>query len=355
MLSAHSPRPRSAVPSVQLPSYELVDEFGRQATDLRVSLTDKCNLRCTYCMPEEGLHWMPTPDVLTDDEVIRLVTIAVTRLSVRSIRFTGGEPLLRKSLEDIISATSSLTASDGSRPSIALTTNGLGLDKRMHALVEAGLDRINISLDSLHPQTYFSLSRRDRLDSVLAGIDAAIASGISPIKINTVIMPGINEDEIVPLAKFCLSRGLQLRFIEQMPIGAGRNWDKKEMITAEDIIGALSKEISLTASSQPRGHAPAELWKASYDDFHGHIGVIAAVTKPFCAGCDRTRLTADGAVRNCLFANEEVSLRDLMRHGATDDDIVAAWRLNAWDKKRGHGINQTDFIQPTRTMSAIGG
>ncbi|CAB0540834.1 GTP 3',8-cyclase MoaA [Corynebacterium diphtheriae] len=337
------------------PTYDLIDSFGRTATDLRVSLTDKCNLRCTYCMPAEGLQWMPSPQVLTDDEVIRLVSIAVTRLNVTSVRFTGGEPLLRKSLESIVSTTSSLRTPQGTSPSIALTTNGLGLDKRITGLVDAGLDRINISLDSLDPQRYAELSRRARLDDVLKGIDAAVRTGIAPIKINTVVMPGVNEDDIVPLARYCLSTGLQLRFIEQMPIGAEGNWDKSSMITAAQILEVLSSEIELSEASQPRGHAPAELWNASYQGIQGSIGVIAAVTQPFCGACDRTRLTADGSIRNCLFAHNEFSLRDLMRDGASDDELAQAWKGHAYIKAAGHGINDLGFLKPTRTMSAIGG
>ncbi|AFM06734.1 GTP 3',8-cyclase MoaA [Corynebacterium pseudotuberculosis] len=336
-------------------TYSLVDTFGRIATDLRVSLTDKCNLRCTYCMPAEGLHWMPTPHLLTDDEVIRLVRIAVTRLNVTSVRFTGGEPLLRKSLERIVAATHKTLGPNGQPPSIALTTNGLGLDKRIDSLVTAGLNRINISLDSMDPQRYASLSRRARLEDVLSGIDAAIRAGVAPIKINTVVMPGVNEEDILPLATFCLSKGLQLRFIEQMPIGAEGNWDKKSMITADHILETLSRKITLSPAQSPRGHAPAELWDATYGEHQGSIGVIAAVTQPFCGACDRTRLTADGAIRNCLFAHDELSLRDMMRNGASDDDLVRAWKDHAYTKAAGHGINDHNFLQPTRTMSAIGG
>src|SRR5699024_1872652 len=299
----------------------LRDKFGRVARDLRVSLTDRCNLRCTYCMPAEGLEWMATEHTLNDEEVIRLISLAVTRLGIRQIRFTGGEPLLRKSLEYIVSETKKLRTDEGVSPSVALTTNGLGLDRSTEKLVRAGLDRVNISLDTIDKQRYAQLTRRDRLDGVFKAIDAAINAGLNPVKINAVVMPGINEDDIVPLAKFALRKGAQLRFIEQMPLGPREQWKRSDMVTADDILRRLSEEISLTPAEEPRGSAPAQLWNAevSLDKniYEGNIGVIASVTRPFCGDCDRTRLTTDGAVRNCLFGNSETSLRDLMRAGAS--------------------------------------
>lgn len=336
----------------------LADRFGRVARDLRVSLTDRCNLRCTYCMPPEGLEWLPREETLSDAEVIRLITIAVTQLGIRQLRFTGGEPLLRKSLPEIISAAKELRTDEGLAPATALTTNGLGLDKKARSLAAAGLDRVNISLDSLDRDRYARLSRRDRLGDVLAAIDAALAAGLTPVKVNTVVMPGVNEDDILPLARYCLERGAELRFIEQMPLGPRERWDCSAMVTAQDILNRLSAEFHLAPAEQPRGAAPAARWRATARGdagLTGSLGIIAAVSHPFCGDCDRTRLTTDGAIRNCLFTRRETSLRDLMRGGASDADLADAWRSAMWAKAAGHGIDDPAFIQPDRTMSAIGG
>ncbi|HCJ69082.1 MAG: GTP 3',8-cyclase MoaA [Corynebacterium casei] len=353
--------PEDLPPAEEDGSRRLKDEFGRVARDLRVSLTDRCNLRCTYCMPAEGLEWMATEQTLSDDETIRLITLAVTQLGIRQIRFTGGEPLLRKSLEYIIAETKKLRTDEGKPPSIAMTTNGLGLDRRVHKLKEAGLDRVNISLDTIDHKRYAQLTRRDRLDGVMKAIDASIAAGLNPVKINAVVMPGINEDDIVPLAKFALRTGAQLRFIEQMPLGPREKWKRSDMVTAEEILERLSAKLDLTPAEEPRGSAPAQLWNAVLPNgsatgpLTGSIGVIASVTRPFCGDCDRTRLTTDGAVRNCLFGNSETSLRDLMRAGASDDEVMAAWAGEMWRKKPGHGMDDEGFLQPDRPMSAIGG
>ncbi|QNE89381.1 GTP 3',8-cyclase MoaA [Corynebacterium incognita] len=337
-------------------SRSLVDKYGRVARDLRVSLTDRCNLRCTYCMPAEGLDWMPTEQTLSDEEMIRLITIAVERLGIHQVRFTGGEPLLRKSLEEIIAATKQLTTDEGCSPSTALTTNGLGLDKRAGALAQAGLDRVNISLDTIDHERYARLTRRDRLHDVLAAIDAATAAGLTPVKINAVVMPGVNEDDVAPLAHFALTKGAQLRFIEQMPLGPREQWRRDQMITADDILMRLQQHFEMTPAREPRGSAPAALWDAvAADGTHGKIGIIASVSYSFCGDCDRTRLTTDGAVRNCLFGNSETSLRDLMRAGATDEQIMEAWAGEMWRKLPGHGMNDEGFLQPDRPMSAIGG
>ncbi len=337
----------------------LRDRFGRIAHDLRVSLTDRCNLRCSYCMPAAGLEWLAHEDVLTDAEIIRLITLAVSRLGIKQVRFTGGEPLLRRGLEDIIAATTALRTIDDEPVETAITTNGLGLDKRADRLKAAGLGRVNISLDTINPTVYHKLSRRDRLSDVLAGIAAAQRAGLTPVKINTVIMPGINEADIIPLTKFCLSQGLSLRFIEQMPLGPRGTWERKDMITAQQIRTVLTNQFHLEKATNQPAHAPAENWRISGfingQQVDGSIGIIASVTQPFCGNCDRTRLTADGAVRNCLFSHHEVSLRDLMRAGATDDELAHAWQAIMWKKKPGHGIDDPSFIQPNRTMSAIGG
>ncbi|WP_425471463.1 GTP 3',8-cyclase MoaA [Tessaracoccus massiliensis] len=331
----------------------LLDGYGRTARDLRVSLTDRCNLRCTYCMPAEGLEWQPVEETLTDDEMLRVIRIAVERLGVTKIRFTGGEPLLRGGLEDIVAGAARLDP----RPELALTTNGLGLDKRVAALAAAGLDRVNISLDSLDPQRYAQLARRDRLDDVLKGIEAADRAGLRPVKVNSVIMRGINEPDIVPLSQFCLERGYELRFIEQMPLGPRGEWDREAMVTAEEILAPLQERYGLSAAEEPRGAAPAQLWQVAADDSQpgGRIGVIASVTHPFCGDCDRTRITSDGQVRTCLFSRTETDLRAILRGGGTDDDVVAAWTGAHRAKPRAHGIDDDDFVQPERTMSAIGG
>lgn len=347
-------------------SRALLDRFGRQARDLRVSLTDKCNLRCTYCMPAEGFEWLPKEQTLSDAEVIRLITLGVEKLGIRQVRFTGGEPLLRRGLADIIAATKRLTTDEGTAPSTALTTNGLGLDKKARTLADAGLDRINVSLDTIDAERYRSLTRRDRLAGVMASLDAAAAAGLYPIKVNAVVMPGVNEDDIVPLAQFCLDRGLQLRFIEQMPLGPREQWNIDEMVTADDILARLREHLHLSPAVAPRGSAPAALWDvaapagaatgaAGAGETIGQIGIIASVTRPFCADCDRTRLTADGMVRNCLFGNSETNLRDLLRAGASDAEIAAAWAGEMWRKKPGHGIDDEGFLQPDRPMAAIGG
>ena len=335
---------------------QLLDTHGRTARDLRVSLTDRCNLRCTYCMPAEGLSWLPTGETLTDDEVVRLLGVAVERLGITRVRFTGGEPLLRKGLESIIARTARLRGSAG-RPEMALTTNGLGLDRRAVALAEAGLDRINVSLDSLDPVRYAQLARRDRLADVIAGIEAADAAGLRPVKVNAVIMRGVNEVDVVALAEFCLTRGYELRFIEQMPLGPKHEWVREGMVTASEILVALQARFTLAAVDEPRGSAPAEVWRVAADDGQpgGRIGVIASVTNPFCAACDRTRITSDGQVRTCLFSRTETDLRGILRGGGSDDDIVAAWTGAHRGKPRAHGIDTPTFVQPERTMSAIGG
>jgi cyclic pyranopterin phosphate synthase len=328
----------------------LTDGYGRVATDLRVSLTDRCNLRCAYCMPPEGLDWLPGPAVLTDDEVVRLVGVAVRLLGVTEVRFTGGEPLLRRGLVGIVERAAALRP----RPEISLTTNGIGLVRLAGPLRAAGLDRINVSLDTLRPERFRALARRDRLDDVLAGLAAAAAAGLAPVKVNAVLMHGINDDEAVSLVRFCLEHGYQLRFIEQMPLDAQHGWRRENMVTADEILAVLSAEFSLTPDDPAaRGSAPAEAFLV--DGGPARIGVIGSVTRPFCAACDRVRLTADGQVRNCLFATTESDLRDPLRSGASDAEIAALWRRAVASKLPGHGINDPGFLQPARPMSAIGG
>ena len=328
----------------------LSDAFGRVATDLRVSLTDRCNLRCAYCMPPEGLDWLPAPEQLTDDEVLRLVRVGIERLGIREVRFTGGEPLLRRGLAGIVARTAQLRP----RPEISLTTNAIGLKRSAAALRAAGLDRINVSLDTLRPETFRKLARRDRLPDVLEGLAAAAEAGLTPVKVNAVLMRDLNDDEAGPLLRFCLDHGYELRFIEQMPLDAQHGWKRTEMVTANEILAALGREFTLTPDDpDKRGSAPAEVFLV--DGGPARVGVIASVTRPFCGNCDRVRLTADGQVRNCLFARTESDLRGPQRAGASDADLADRWRRAVAVKLPGHGINDPSFRQPDRPMSAIGG
>jgi cyclic pyranopterin phosphate synthase len=327
----------------------LIDSYGRVATDLRVSLTDRCNLRCTYCMPAEGLEWLPGQDLLTGAELIRLIRVAVDRLGVRELRFTGGEPLLRKDLTQILAASAELRP----RPRMSLTTNAVSLARKARGLALAGLDRINVSLDTLRSDRFAAITRRDRIEDVFAGLAAAHEAGLTPVKVNTVLMRGVNEDEAADLLQFCLDHGYQLRFIEQMPLDAQHAWDRAKMITAEEILDRLSARFTLTPEPVARGAAPAERWLV--DGGPATVGVIASVTRPFCAACDRTRLTADGALRTCLFATTETDLRGPLRAGASDEELAQLWRAAMWGKAKGHGINDDGFAQPDRPMSAIGG
>ena len=332
----------------------LTDRLGRVHTDLRVSLTDRCNLRCTYCMPEEGLAWLPRPELLTDDELVRLVSLATERLGIRTVRLTGGEPLLRRGLPGLIARLTALPCP----PELSITTNGIGLARSAAALREAGLRRVNVSLDTLRPERFAAITRRDRLRDVLLGLAAAQAAGLAPVKINAVPVRGVNDDEIAELAAFAVEHGYRMRFIESMPLDAQGAWDRARMVTADEILERLGERFEL--KPLPReGNAPAEEWQVVGTDSavrrSGVVGVIASVTRPFCGGCDRVRLTADGQLRNCLFAATESDLRALLRDGADDDTVEAAWRDSVAGKGPGHAINSADFRQPDRPMSAIGG
>ena len=327
----------------------LVDTFGRVATDLRISLTDRCNLRCSYCMPAEGLDWLPGGDLLTFEELSRLLGLAVTRLGITNIRFTGGEPLLYRDLEKVVAAAAALHP----RPEIALTTNGIGLARRAVGLAAAGLDRVNVSLDTVDRAHFATITRRDRLADVIEGLAGAAAAGLGPVKINAVLDPVSGPGDAVELLRFCLLHGYQLRIIEQMPLDGGHQWSRESTVPADAIVAALSGSFDLQADPAPRGSAPARLWLV--DGGPATVGIIASVSDAFCAACDRTRLTADGQIRNCLFATEESDLRGLLRSGADDDTIELAWRTAMWRKAAGHGINEPGFVQPQRPMSAIGG
>lgn len=343
------PAPRATV---------LRDRFGRVARDLRVSLTDRCNLRCSYCMPANGLAWLPTELTLTDAEVIRLCRIGVERLGVREIRFTGGEPLLRRGLEDIVAAVAQLRTDQGQVPGLALTTNALGLEHRAQRLAAAGLQRVNVSLDSLDPQHFRQITHRDRLADVLAGISAAQAAGLSPLKVNAVIVRGINDTDAGRLLDYCLAIGAELRFIEQMPIGPPGSWDRAQMVTRDDILELVGAQHELTPAETEDPSAPARIWTVDGDP-RQRVGIIASVSEPFCDSCDRTRLTSDGQIRSCLFATQEVDLRRILRSGdeprQIEQRIVAAWTAAMWAKPEAHGLDGSRFAVPSRTMSRIGG
>lgn len=327
----------------------LIDMHGRRHRDLRVSLTDRCSLRCSYCMPAEGLPWIPSSDILTTAELVRLVAIAVG-LGIEQVRLTGGEPLLRPDVVEIVAAIRALP----NAPRISLTTNGLRLPSLAAPLADAGLERVNISLDTLRRDRFLAITRRDRLVDVLAGVTAAKAAGLVPVKINTVLLRGVNDDEAVPLLRWALAEGVTLRFIEQMPLDAQHEWDRTQMITAAEIMEALSEVFTLDPrQALARGSAPAEeFW---VDGGPATVGVIASVTNPFCGTCDRLRLTADGQLRSCLFAREESDVRTSLRAGADDAEIASRMRVCLAGKQPGHGIDDPGFLQPARPMSAIGG
>ncbi|MFE5483462.1 GTP 3',8-cyclase MoaA [Streptomyces sp. NPDC056527] len=336
-MSPHSARPRP-----------LLDRFGRVHTDLRLSLTDRCNLRCTYCMPAEGLNWLPRTEVLTDDEVVRLVRIATRHLGIREVRLTGGEPLLRRGLPALVARLSALDPA----PELSLTTNGIGLARCATALREAGLDRLNVSLDTLRPERFAEITRRDRLADVLEGLRAARDAGLAPVKVNAVPVRGVNDDEIPDLVAFAVEHGYRMRFIESMPLDAQGAWDRDRMVTATEILDRIGERFDLTPIGR-EGNAPAEEWWIAGTE--SVVGVIASVTRPFCGTCDRVRITADGQLRNCLFATEESDLRTLLRGDADDAAIEAAWRASVAGKGPGHAIDSADFRRPERPMSAIGG
>ncbi|GLI26283.1 GTP 3',8-cyclase [Agromyces rhizosphaerae] len=326
----------------------LVDRYGRVAQDLRISITSACSLRCTYCMPAEGLPVIPRDELLSAEEIARLVGLAVRDLGVREVRFTGGEPLTRPDLVEIVRR--SAEAAPGTP--LALTTNGIGLDRKARPLVAAGLSRVNVSLDTLDREHFTRLTRRDRLPAVLAGIDAAHRAGLGPIKMNAVLMRETLHDAPDLLA-WALDHGCRLRFIEQMPLDADEAWQRANMVDARELLDVLGTRFALTPVGRDDPAAPAEEWLV--DDGPATVGVIASVTRPFCGACDRTRLTAEGSVRSCLFGDDETDLRGLLRSGADDATIARYWRGAMWGKKAGHGIDDPSFVRPVRTMGGIGG
>ncbi len=328
----------------------LMDTHGRIHRDLRISLTDHCNLRCTYCMPAEGVPWLPRATLLTLPELLRVVRIAVAE-GVEEVRLTGGEPLLRPDLVDVVAGIAALEGPRG-RPEVSMTTNGIGLAGQAVALRDAGLARVNVSLDTLRPDRFLQLTRRDRLADTIAGIEAAVDAGLAPVKLNAVLIRGVNDDEALALLRWARERGLELRFIEQMPLDAGHTWTRTGMVSADEIQAALAAEVTLTALPG-RGAAPAERYLV--DGGPDVVGIVASVSRPFCGNCDRLRLTADGQVRSCLFARTESDLRTPLRAGVPDAELVAIIRACVAGKQPGHGIDEPGFLQPPRPMSAIGG
>ena len=338
---------------------DLVDSFGRTIRDLRLSITDRCNFRCTYCMPEEGMQWLPRSEVLTFEEFERLSRVFVERFGVDGLRLTGGEPTVRAHLPVLVRKLAQLrvpadSASPlaGQKPDLSITTNAATFRVVANELREAGLDRVNISLDTLQPDKFLRITRRDELARVLDGISAAQEAGFSPVKINAVIERGVNDDEIVDLARFGREIGAEVRFIEFMPLDASGHWLHDKVVGQDEIVATLAATFPLEPVPA-RGAAPADRWR--YLDGGGTVGVIPSVTKPFCGDCDRVRLTAEGQLRTCLFATDEFNLRDLMRADADDDQLAAEIQRAVGLKWAGHQIGQVTFVRPRRTMSQIGG
>jgi cyclic pyranopterin phosphate synthase len=325
----------------------LVDPHGRTVRDVRISVTDRCNFRCTYCMPEEGMQWLPRADVLTFEEIERVARVCVERYGFGSIRLTGGEPTVRAHLPVLVAKLAALGVD------LSMTTNGATLRLLAADLRGAGLQRINISLDSLRRERFLAITRRDGLDTVLDGIDAAVEAGFEPVKVNCVLVRGVNDDEVVDFADFGRAKGVEVRFIEFMPLDADGAWAGGSVVPAAEILERIGKVHPLEPAGPARGAAPAEKWR--YRDGQGEIGVIASVTENFCGSCDRVRLTAEGQFRNCLFAVRETDLRAVLRGGGSDDDVAAAIEAEVGRKWAGHAIGQVTFVRPNRSMSQIGG
>ena len=338
---------------------QLIDPFGRTVRDLRISITDRCNFRCTYCMPEEGMTWLDRKDILSFEEIERLATICVHRFDVDSIRLTGGEPTVRAHLPMLVEKLAQLkvpsTAKSpmaGKNIDLALTTNGATLRLLADDLKSAGLSRINISLDTLQSEKFLKITRRDHLANVLDGIDSAIQAGFAPVKINAVIQRGVNDDEILALASFGRDKKVEVRFIEFMPLDAQGQWQRNDVVGQDEIVATINNVYPLEQVAA-RGAAPADRWR--YLDGAGTIGVIPSVTKPFCGDCDRVRLTAEGQFRTCLFSTTEFDLRAMLRGTATDDAIASEIARAVGTKWAGHAIGNVTFVRPKRSMSQIGG
>ena len=339
-------RKRSASPAPA--DGPLVDTFGRVHTDLRISVTDRCNFRCSYCMPAEHMTWLPREGILTFEEIERVARV-LKGLGVIAVRLTGGEPLARADLPVLVAKLAAIGFDD-----LSLTTNGVGLPHLAQALVDAGLQRVNVSCDSLDRERFASITRRDALDAVLAGMDAAEAAGLAPVKVNVVLMRDVNDDEVVDFAAFARKTGRPVRFIEYMPLDAAHAWERPDVAPAREIVERIDAVFPLEAvGSRDDDPAPADRYR--FADGRGEIGVIASVTDAFCGSCNRLRLTADGALRNCLFATQESSVRDLLRAGSSDADLEALCRRVVWSKAAGHGIDAPNFTPPERSMSQIGG
>jgi cyclic pyranopterin phosphate synthase len=329
----------------------LVDSYGRVHRDLRISVTDRCNFRCTYCMPAEGMHWLPREQVLTFEEIERVARLCVEHYGVDCLRLTGGEPTVRAHLPVLVGKLARLRTATGDPVDLALTTNGATLRTMAGDLAAAGLRRVNISLDTLRQDRFIELTRRDELASVLDGIEAALEAGLQPVKVNVVVMRGVNDDEIVDLAAFGRRAGVTVRFIEWMPLDADNSWRAGAVVSQAEIVAAIDAVFPVEPLA--RGHEPAE--RFAYRDGAGEVGVIPSVTRAFCDACDRIRLTADGQLRACLFSTDEVDLRALLRDGSSDDELAAAVARCVARKGPGHMIGQVQFVRPRRSMSQIGG
>ncbi|MFJ3958695.1 GTP 3',8-cyclase MoaA [Arthrobacter sp. NPDC090010] len=350
----------SGTPVPDMPGHRgLLDTFGRRATDLRVSLIDKCNLRCTYCMPADGMAWLPKNRLMSIEEIRRLVGLGVHELGVRELRLTGGEPLVRADLVDIIAA----LRSDHPELPISMTSNAVGLAAKAQALRDAGLSRVNVSLDSIHQETFAALTRRDSLHQVMEGIEAAARVGLAPLKLNAVLLRGVNDEQAPELLSWALENGYELRFIEQMPLDADHIWRREKLVTAAQTRELISQHYELGPDPRQRDGAPAERFTVRSrvsGELLGTVGIIASVTEPFCSDCRRTRLTAEGKVMSCLFSREEFDLLGALRDGADDAELVRRWQEAMWQKPKAHGMGHVglgapDFVQPDRSMSAIGG
>ena len=327
---------------------KIIDQFGRVATDLRVSVTDRCNLRCTYCMPPEGVTWLPRSEILDYEEIARLVRI-FHGMGVRTVRLTGGEPTVRRDVAVLVAKIRDVAPD----VDLSMTTNGIMLDELAKPLAAAGLDRVNVSVDSLLQHRFAEMTRRDALDRVFAGLRAAEEAGLTPIKLNCVVLRGTNEDEVADFAAYARETGYEIRFIEYMPLDAQHAWERAKVVPSREVLARIAKRFPLIPE-EANGPAPATTYRFA-DGAPGRVGVIASVTEPFCDACDRMRITADGQFRTCLFALTETDLRGALRSGAGDDAIQGLVRSAMWEKGPGHRINHPDFVQPRRAMSAIGG